>query len=193
MLKNKYLYFGLATVIVEWAGLALGFLYWRHFNPDLALSTATVQSSPLPQIFALTLITAGITYTVFSLALRSYSRLIPYFAALAGLAFALTGITKYTGYGGFQDVVHQICSYAALAGYVAIIWLLRVHPKRHIQVASQVVVGIIVGAIGVAILSNYVFHRYFALVQLLVLFSIQTWTVLVVWHERTPAPVDKLA
>ncbi len=184
MRKNQYLYFGLVTVVAEWVGLVLGYAYLHRLDPNKALSTATVAPAPLPLIFGLTLTVAGVTYAIFSLALRPYSRWIPYYAIIAGIAFSIAGWTRYTGYGGTQDVVHQISSYIALFGYLAMIWLLRSHPKRHISVASKTVTGVIVGALGLAVLTNYVFHQYFAYVQLLILISIQTWTVLVVWHER---------
>ncbi len=190
MRKNQYLYFGLVTIVVEWLGLTIGWAYMHHLDPNKALSTASVAPHPLPLIFGLTLTTVAITYAIFAMALRSYSKWIPVYAVLAGVGFCVAGWAPYSGYGGAMDVIHQVGSYVALVGYLIMIWLLRSHPKRHISIASKTVVAIILAAGGLVILTNYVFHRYFAYVQLLILFSIQSWTVLVVWHERKLTPVD---
>src|SRR5680860_1014239 len=116
-----YLYFGILAVFVEWTSLVTS-LFIHSFDPNSALSTATVGPQPLPFIFGATLTIAGIAYFIFSLSLRQYDKRIPYYALFAGVSFALTGWLPYSGAGGVTDVPHQICSYFALLGYLAMIW-----------------------------------------------------------------------
>lgn len=189
MSRKNFLYFGIATVVVEWIGLVLGFLI-EPFNPNMAISTASVGIQPLPIVFGVTLSIAGLTYYLFSLALRPYSRWIHYYAMVAGIAFALTGWLPYTGTSGLADVPHQLCSYVALVGYIAVIWALRQHPKSHIAVTSRAIAWLIIGMIIMSVLSDYFDQKYFAITEILILVLIQTWTVFVVWHERRALHLD---
>lgn len=191
MRKKYYLYSGLVAVVIEWVGLLLIVTYLHRLDPDKALSTNTVAPWPVPIIFGLTLTLAGVGYALFSLALRSYSRYLPYVGVAAGTAFAVTGWTPYTGNGGPQDILHQVFSYLALIGYVIMIWLLRAHPRRQISLVSQIIVGLIFAIILLSLISNYLGNPYFAYLQIAIVGLVQAWTVLVVWHERRPSEMDK--
>lgn len=191
MRRNKvFLYSGLITVAVEWLGLLTSLAYTHRLDPNKALSTSTQAPWPVPLIFGLTLTIAGLSYAIFSFALKPYSKWIPFWAIVAGFAFMMTGWTPYSGYGGRADLIHQFFSYVALMGYVIMIWLLRAHPRRHIRVSSTTVACLIIGATGFAAISHFALGRYFAYAQLLILLLIQTWTVYVIWNERKRFLVD---
>ncbi|MEO5627479.1 MAG: hypothetical protein ABIQ89_01165 [Candidatus Saccharimonadales bacterium] len=192
MRRKYYLYSGLLAILAEWAGFVL-IAYFHHLDLNKALSVNTVASWPLPLIFGITLTLAGLGYGLFSVALKPYAHSIIYVGITAGVAFAFTGWTPYTGYGGVGDLVHQAFSYVALAGYITMVWLLRSHPKRQIRLASKIIVGLMLAIIALAPVSNYVWHQGFGYLQIAIVGLFQSWVVLVVWQERKLTAMDKIA
>ncbi len=182
--KHHLLYFGSITVLIEWIALIVGISYMNDFNPDNALSVATVAAQPLPTIFGIATTTVAITYSLFAIPLHAYDKRIPYLAVLAGIGFTATGWIPFTGQGGAVDTIHNISSFVAVAGYTGIIWLLRKHPKAHVSKASTLAYRLLIVAVIISYINTYVVHRYIAYGQLYVLGLIQAWTVFIVWHER---------
>lgn len=186
LMKQKHLlYFGPITILIEWTALIIASFYFHAFHPNQALSEITAAAWPLPFIFGLTLTVASITYFLFALALRSYSKLIPYFALIAGIAFALAGWIPYHGHGGTTDLFHNLCSYTAGFGYTAIVWLLRKHPSRKVSLMSTIIFSLAVTSIALAFITLFVVHKYVAYIQLLIMVLLQTWALIVTFYERT--------
>lgn len=181
--KHHLLYFGPLTVLIEWVALILGLLYLHHFDLNNAISSVTTASWPLPLLFGGTLTIVAVTYSLFAVSLRSYSRHIPVVAIIAGIAFIITGWVPYTGTDGVNNIVHNTASFVAVVGYIAIIWLLRDHPKKRVSQTTRLTYKLLLVGICAASISMYATHRYIALMQLYLLFIIQAWTVFIVWHE----------
>lgn len=182
--NRQLLYFGSLAVCIEWFAIAMALSYKQEFNPNHALSTATTSAQPLPLVFGVTLSAVAVTYALFALSLRTYSRNIPLLGFISAISFTLTGWIPYTGTGGTHDVLHNVCSFISVACYIGIVWLLTKHPKKHIRHASAVSSSLLILGVILSFISMYAIHRYIAFVQLYLLFIIQCWTVFIVWHER---------
>lgn len=182
--KNHLLWFGPVTIVVEWVALLIGVIWLKEFDTNNAISAVTVAVQPFPVIFGITLTIIAITYTLFSLPLRQYSKNVPVVAVFAGLAFIITGWTPYTGIEGVGNIIHNTASFIAACGYIAIIWLLRKHPKKHVSSASKMAYKLTIIGVLLVVVGVFITHKYVSLAQLLVLFIIQIWTVYIVWHER---------
>lgn len=181
--KHHLLWFGPLTVLIEWIALIIGIIYLKGFDSNNAISSITVAAPPFPVIFGVTLTTVAITYSLFSVPLRQYSKYVPIAATVAGIAFIITGWTPYTGTDGVNNVVHNLASFVAVCGYVVVVWLLREHPKRRISQASKLAYKLMLLGVIAAALGIYATQKYIALAQLSILFVIQVWTVFIVWHE----------
>ncbi len=181
---KSLLLFGPVTLLLEWTGILIGSYYAKGFNPNRAISTLSTASQPLPFIFGITLTLAGFTYFLFSLALADHDRRIPVIGAIAGLLFAFTGWLPYSGNGGITDILHNVTIYASVTGYIAMIWLARGHNNHKIHKLTVWSLRIIVAASIIALVSMLLVGKYEAIAELLVLVTIQVWTMLVVWHSR---------
>lgn len=181
--KKQLLYFGPLTIAIEWTGIIL-LSKINGFNLNEALSTVTTAPRPSPLIFGVTLTLASITYFIFSLSLKTVSSRVPHIALLSGIAFTLTGWIPYRGDGGTLDVLHSLCSYIAVVGYMYMIWTVRNHPVKPISKASMGIIWLLLLVILISFYSLFIAHRYIALIELLILFIIQAWTIIVVWHSR---------
>jgi len=181
--KHHLLYFGPVAVLIEWIGLGVMWRYYPNFNPNNAISTITMAPAPWPQFFGVTLTLVGITYGLFTLPLRAYSPYVPLIGLIAGIAFVLTGWIPFSGNGGVVDVVHNISSLVAVVSYTAIIALMQKHPKQRISHASKTIYYLLLFGVVLSFASLYAVHRFVALIQLFLLALIQTWTIIVVWHE----------
>ena len=184
-LKRKHLlYFGPLTVAIEWAALILTLIYVKDFDFNNALSTMTNAKAPLPVIFAATLILAGFTYSIFCFSLKRYSAKIPVIGVVSGMFFALTGLIAYTGSGGIGDVAHNLAITMAVIGYSSVIYLMKDHPLDAVQKASKILFRVFIFGVMLATITLYMVDRYIALAQLLILFIIQIWTIIIVWHDH---------
>lgn len=176
-------FFGVITVAIEWIGIILGALYTKNFNPNIPISVASTSAQPLPLIFGVVLSCVGITYFMFSLSLKESNRALPYFAAVAGLAFVLTGWIPYTGLGGRLDTFHNTAVDIAILGYAGMVFLMTKHPHNRIKRSSVVILGALFVCCLFSFISLYVLHRFTAIVQLIILVLLQIWTVIIFWHE----------
>lgn len=183
--RKHLLYFGPLTVIIEWLGILAGFHYAKDFNLDSALSTLASAPNPLPIIFSLTLLLAGMSYFIFSFSLRFYSKRIPVLAFASGLLLALTGLITYTGQGGLQDILHNLCIYLSISGYAAIIWAMKKHPMQAVKRVSAFAFWVMLLSVVLAFICLFIINRYAALAELLILVIIQAWTIVIVWHDKT--------
>lgn len=182
--RKTLLLFGPITLVIEWTGLVVGSMYAKGFDTNRALSTLSTASEPLPFIFGMTLTLAGFTYFLFSLALADHDKKIPVLGAISGILFALTGWLPYSGDGGAFDILHNAAIYASVTGYVAMIWLVRGHDNHKIHKLTVRSIRVIVAATVIALVSMLVIGKYEAIAELLVLVTIQVWTILLVWHSR---------
>ena len=175
--------FGIITVAIEWIGIVLGAYYTQNFNPDIPISVATTSARPLPLIFGVVLSCVGITYFVFSLSLKNSNRAIPYIAAIAGLAFMLTGWIPYTGLGGHLDTLHNTAVDVAILGYAGMVLLMTKHPHKRIKQSSMAILSALLVACIFSFVSLYVIHKFTAIAQLVILVLLQIWTIIIFWHE----------
>lgn len=182
--RKTLLLFGPITLVIEWTGLVVGSMYAKGFDTNRALSTLSTASEPLPFIFGMTLTLAGFTYFLFSLALADHDKKIPVLGAISGILFALTGWLPYSGDGGTFDILHNAAIYASVTGYVAMIWLVRGHDNHKVHKLTVRSIRVIVAATVIALVSMLVIGKYEAIAELLVLITIQVWTILLVWHSR---------
>ncbi len=186
---NKLKYFGVITVIVEWLGVLIASRYINGFNFNNAISTLSVAPRPLSLIFSLTITFASISFFLYALSLREYSNRIPVYALIASLAFMIVGWVPLRSNGSISDSIHSICGIIATIGYTLIIWECRKHPKKHISIASVIITSLLLLIMIASILSLYVFHKYVAIVEILIVVSMQYWLIYVTWHSRATKAV----
>lgn len=182
--KRQLWLFGPLTVLIEWAGLLIGMQYAKNFDPNKAISTLSVSPQPLPLIFGLTLNLAGLSYFIFSFALKEHSKNITTVAFISGGLLALTGWITYSGNGGIADIAHNLCICLAVGGYCTIIWMIRDHHDHRIRLATKSTLWILFAVGCLAFYSLFISHRFESFAELLTLFFIQVWTLIVVWLSR---------
>lgn len=182
--RKQLLYFGLLTVAIEWIAIFIGSMYAKNFDFNNALSTLSSADSPLPFIFATTLILVGVTYSIFCLSLKQYSTKIPIIGVMSGVFLGLTGVLAYTGKGGIGDAAHNLAIITAVLGYSSVIYIVKDHPMNVVQQASKWLFKAFIFGIILATITLFFIDRYVALTQLFILFIIQIWTIIIVWHDR---------
>lgn len=181
--SNRLLYFGIATVAIEWLGLLLGIILANGLNIDQPISAYSTADQPLPLIYGITLTLAAITYFLFTVPLVPYAKHVALTAGVAGTAWILTAWSPYKT-GGLDSGFHTFFSFVAAFAYLLVVWQLRTHPFKKIGDASVFFSALIlIGMIG-TILTVFINHRFSALAQLIVLIAIQTWTIYTVWHTK---------
>lgn len=181
---NKLKYFGVITVIVEWFGVLIALRFIDNFNFNNAISTLSVAPQPLALIFSITITLASLSFFLYALSLREFSKYIPIYAFIASMAFLILGWVPLTGDGGLADLLHSVCGIIATIGYTLIIWECRNHPKKHVGKISVLVTSLLFLIMIASILSLYVFHKYIAVVEVLIVVSMQYWLIYVTWHSR---------
>lgn len=182
---KQLLMFGPLTIIIEWVGFVVSYRYSQGLDFNNPISLLSVAKQPLPLIFSITLLLAGISFFIFSLALRSYSKNIIWVSLFASIMLSLTGWAKYSGQGGIGDLLHNIFIYSSLAAIGLIIWMMKKHPHKLVSTVSEKVFVFLMFASVITMVSIYV-HRFVALVQLLILFVLQFWVLIIVRHSKSP-------
>lgn len=64
------------------------------------------------------------------------------------------------------------------------IWLVKTHDNHRIKKITTYSLGFIVVSALLALFSLIIVSKYEAIAELLILVTIQVWTLLVVWHSR---------
>lgn len=181
--NRQLLMFGPLTIVIEWLGLLMSFYYTRGLDLNVPISLLSVAEPPLPTIFATTLTLAGLSFFIFSFALRHYSKNIVWVSLLAGIMLALTGFARYSGRGGLSDILHNIFIYSSLASFGVVIWMMKKHPHKVISSVSEKVFIFLLISSAITVVSLNI-HRYVAFIQLTMLVVLQVWVMVIVWHSR---------
>ena len=184
-ISKKHLYiFGPLTVLVEWTGLLIGIQFAKDFDPNQAISSLSIAPQPLPIIFGTTITLAGLSYYIFSFALKEHTRNITTVAFISGVLLALTGWITYSGNGGVKDLLHNFSIYLAVGGYCTMIWMLRDHHNSRIRLATLSTLWLLLLVGCLAFYCLFISHKLESIAELTVLFLIQIWTLVIVWFSR---------
>lgn len=189
-MTERLRYFGLVTIATEWLGLVVALHYLKGFNINDPISTLSVASQPLPLIFTITVILASVSFFLFGLYLKPHSRYIPVLAATASAAFLVVGLVPYTGLGGTKDTIHNLASLIAVLGYSLIIWECRKHPTRQISRASRYIFASLLVVMVGAYWNLFVTHKVVAIIQMMIVFFMQCWLLIVTWHSKLAPATD---
>ena len=175
------------TVLIEWTTFLI-VINTYPFDFNHPFSAIPYDYPSMSVLFGLTLSLAGLSFAVFTLALRPYWKDVFRFSLICAILMILAGWAQYNPNGGFWHTVHAGSANLFGAGYLFIMFQIAQRSRGVLQQASRIFLAIATLCLVGVILTTNVFHANAGRFQFVMLLTAQAWALFTAYYlwKRQP-------